>query len=74
MPKALDWVIGRYPGREKLVRKHWEDSEDFVELCEHFSWMSEAASYNQNPSKAGEYATLRDKLKTELDILLGAAK
>ena len=74
MPKALDWVIGRYPKQENLVRKLWGENEDFAEVCEHFAWMSEAASYNQDRKKVEEYASLRDKLKTELDAFLGTSE
>ena len=65
MARGLDSAIKRFPKKEKLIRKLAKD-EDFAELCEHYAWMSEAAMRHQNPVKAEEYRSLRNKLELEL--------
>ena len=73
MQKALSFVIKQFPRRENLIRKHWQTDEDFEELCEHFTWMSEAAEFNPNTEKGQNYASLRAKLKEELQVYLKRA-
>lgn len=65
MAKGMDFAIERFPNKENLIRKLTDD-EDFAELCEHYAWMSQAASGHQNPVKAKEYQSLRNKLEEEL--------
>ena len=70
MHKSLKFVIQRFPGREKLIRAYWNTNEDFEELCEHFTWMSEAAETNPDAEKARHFAGLRDELHQELEACL----
>ena len=61
----MEWVIGRFPDHGKAIRD-LSKKENFVELCEHFAWMAEAAEVNPDLSKRTRYAELRDQLEAEL--------
>jgi len=67
--RGLEWVIGHFPEYEMAIRKLSVD-ENFVELCEHFTLMAEAAKTNLDPNKQTRYAELRDQLEAELQDYL----
>jgi hypothetical protein len=74
MQKAQDFVTSQFPNHKALILKFWDGDEDFVELCEHYVWMTEVAKYNQDQERSERYAILRDKLFDELKVYIRKRK